>query len=118
MLRWIKPVGLDEQPQSRVVVPRVEVLLACVGVETLAGVALGFACRGEAERFVKSLTIGRVGGGFDKAAVCCGDQFNRAELVLVQVFSYFSRLQSADFAYQFKELRFTECKLRPRLHDH
>jgi len=25
-------------------------------------------------------------GGFDQATVCCGDQFDRAKLVLVQVF--------------------------------
>nr|WP_245708074.1 hypothetical protein [Celeribacter baekdonensis] len=82
MLGWIEPIGLDEHAEAGVIVAGVEVLQACVGVETLAGVALGLVGAGEAEHFVKSLTKRRVGGGFDQAAVCCGDQFDGAELVL------------------------------------
>ena len=81
-LRWIKPVGLDEQAEAGVVVACIEVLQARIGVETLAGVAFGLVGTGEAEHFVKRLTKGCVAGGFDQAAVCCGDQFDRTELAL------------------------------------
>jgi len=81
-LRWIKPIGLDEQAEAGVIVAGVEVLQARIGVETLAGVAFGLVGTGEAEHFVKRLTKGCVAGGFDQAAVCCGDQFDRTELAL------------------------------------
>ena len=85
-LSRIKPIGRDEQAEAGVIVAGIEVLQPCVGVETLADEALGLVGTGEAEHLVKSLTKGRVGGGFDQRAIRCGDQFDRAELVLVQVF--------------------------------
>jgi len=73
-------VGLGQR--LRIIVPRIEVLESRIGIKAFADEALGLVGTGEAEHFVKRLTKGCVAGGFDQAAVCCGDQFDRTELAL------------------------------------
>ena len=78
-----------------------------IGIKAFAGVALSLLGAGEAEDLAKSLTIGRVGGGFDQAAIRRGDQFDRAKLVLLQIVPLCAgrlvpsslRSNSADTAY-------------------
>jgi hypothetical protein len=81
----LEPVGLEEEAQFGVVVPRVEVLEPCIGVLAFADPAFGLGGGVAGEEPFRLLAEGFVEGALDLHARRIGDCADRTQPVAVQV---------------------------------